>query len=112
MQASKGQSSQPAAPMRRSRLRGPGLYTLGPAAGLDGDRTVFDSQPYVSRVRGTLAQYFVDHTFDYDAIFLAWTQNQDWWTARFRPTCMAVASSRLREADGVLAHIWRSTQSL
>jgi len=55
------------------------LYALGPVAGLDGEITVFDSRPYVSRVRGAAGEYVVDSTFEHDAIFLAWTQLHDWF---------------------------------
>src|SRR3954462_289703 len=54
------------------------LYALGPVAGLDGEITIFDSQPYVSQVRGDTDAYVVDRTFDHGAIFLAWAQMHEW----------------------------------
>lgn len=56
----------------------PNLYALGPVSGLDGEITIFDSQPYVSQVRGGGDAYVIDRTFDHGAIFLAWTQTHEW----------------------------------
>lgn len=56
----------------------PNLYALGPIAGLDGEITIFNSQPYVSKVRGGGEAYVVDRTFDHEAIFLVWTQMREW----------------------------------
>lgn len=54
------------------------LYALGPVAALDGEITIFDSEVYVSRVRGADGAFEVDRTLAHDAIFLAWTQVRTW----------------------------------
>jgi len=54
----------------------PDLYAVGPAEGLDGEITVFDSEAYVSRVRG--AGFVVDSSFDHRAIFLVWARIGEW----------------------------------
>src|SRR5262245_61357402 len=56
----------------------PDLYALGPCAGLDGEITVLDSRPYVSKLRGESDRYVVDRTFNHDAIFLVWAQMRTW----------------------------------
>lgn len=58
------------------------LYALGPVAGLDGEITIFNSQAYVSRVRGAEDAFVVDRTFNHAAIFLAWTQVSEWQDVR------------------------------
>jgi len=60
----------------RSLQRGENLYAVGPVKGLDGEITVFNSRPYITKVRG--ASYTLDHSWDYDAIFLVWTHQQKW----------------------------------
>jgi acetolactate decarboxylase len=52
------------------------MYAVGPAAGLDGEITLRDSKPYVSKVRGN--DYSVDNTLNHDALFLVWAQVPDW----------------------------------
>ena len=56
----------------------PALYALGPVAGLDGEITIVNSQPYISQVRDGGDAYSVDRTFEHDAIFLVWAQVQAW----------------------------------
>src|SRR5262249_59425763 len=56
----------------------PSLYALGPVAGLDGEITIVNSQPYISQVRGGGDAYSVDHTFAHGAIFLVWAQVRAW----------------------------------
>jgi acetolactate decarboxylase len=53
-----------------------GIYAVGAMEGLDGEITIFDSQPYVSKMRG--AGYVVDHTYAHGAIFLVWTERAAW----------------------------------
>jgi acetolactate decarboxylase len=52
------------------------LFAIGPVEGLDGEITIFNSRPYISKVRGN--DYDVDHTLDHGAIFLVWAQNSNW----------------------------------
>lgn len=54
------------------------LYALGPVAGLDGEITVFDSRAHVSQIRGSEDAFIVDRTFEHAAIFLVWTQVNQW----------------------------------
>ncbi len=54
----------------------PGLYAVGPIEGLDGEITIFDSKPYITKVRGS--DYTVDHTFRHGAFFLVWTEQTKW----------------------------------
>jgi hypothetical protein len=56
----------------------PNLYALGPVEGLDGEVTIFNSQPHVSKLRGGGDAYVVDRTFNHGAIFLVWAQMRDW----------------------------------
>lgn len=53
-----------------------GLYAVGPIDGLDGEITIFDSKPYITKVRG--ADYSVDQTFKHGAFFLVWTEQTNW----------------------------------
>jgi acetolactate decarboxylase len=53
-----------------------GLYAIGPVEGLDGEITIFDSKPYISKVRGS--DYLVDTTLKHGAIFLVWTEQSAW----------------------------------
>ncbi|MGC2061808.1 MAG: hypothetical protein WA610_02440 [Thermodesulfovibrionales bacterium] len=53
-----------------------GLYAMGPIDGLDGEITVFDSKPYITKVRG--ADYILDKTFRHGAFFLVWTEQSKW----------------------------------
>jgi acetolactate decarboxylase len=52
------------------------LYAIGPVEGLDGEITVFNSKPYVSKIRGE--DYEVAHSFDCGAFFLSWTTQKEW----------------------------------
>jgi acetolactate decarboxylase len=53
-----------------------GLFAIGPVEGLDGEITIFDSKPYITKVRG--ADYQVDQTLKHGAIFLVWTEQTKW----------------------------------
>ena len=53
-----------------------GLYAMGPIDGLDGEITIFDSKPYITKVRGN--DYTLDKTFKHGAFFLVWTENKNW----------------------------------
>jgi len=52
------------------------LFAMGPVAGLDGEITIFNSQPYISQVRGN--DFEVHQSFDYGAIFLVWSAQAEW----------------------------------
>ena len=56
----------------------PHLYAIGPVEGLDGEITIFNSEPHVSKVRAGGDAYIVDRTFDHGAIFLVWAQVREW----------------------------------
>jgi len=53
-----------------------GLYAMGPIDGLDGEITIFDSKPYITKVRGN--DYTLDKTYKHGAFFLVWTEQKDW----------------------------------
>ncbi len=53
-----------------------GLYAMGPIDGLDGEITIFDSRPYITKVRGD--GYVMDNTFKHGAFFLVWTEQSKW----------------------------------
>jgi acetolactate decarboxylase len=53
-----------------------GLYAMGPIDGLDGEITIFDSKPSITKVRGK--DYVMDNTFKHGAFFLVWTENSNW----------------------------------
>jgi acetolactate decarboxylase len=53
-----------------------GLYAMGPIDGLDGEITVFDSKPYITKVRGT--EYVAENTWKHGAFFLVWTEQSNW----------------------------------
>jgi len=53
-----------------------GLYAMGPIDGLDGEITIFDSKPYITRVRGS--DYVADNTWKHGAFFLVWTEQIQW----------------------------------
>jgi len=53
-----------------------GLYAMGPIDGLDGEITIFDSKPYITKVRGN--EYTQDTTFKHGAFFLVWTEQTAW----------------------------------
>lgn len=53
-----------------------GLFAVGPVDGLDGEITIFDSKPYITKVRGN--DFTVDHSYKYGAFFLVWTEQTKW----------------------------------
>jgi acetolactate decarboxylase len=53
-----------------------GLYAMGPIDGLDGEITIFDSKPYITKVRGN--DYTLDKTFKHGAFFLVWSEQTNW----------------------------------
>lgn len=53
-----------------------GLYAVGPIEGLDGEITIFDSKPYITKVRGE--GYTLDNSFKYNAFFLVWSEQTRW----------------------------------
>ena len=53
-----------------------GLYAMGPIDGLDGEITIFDSKPYITKVRGS--DYVADNTWKHGAFFLVWTEQTQW----------------------------------
>ncbi|TAN39466.1 MAG: hypothetical protein EPN25_11385 [Nitrospirae bacterium] len=53
-----------------------GLYAMGPIEGLDGEITIFDSKPYITKVRGS--DYILDTTYKHGAFFLVWTEQSNW----------------------------------
>ena len=53
-----------------------GLYAMGPIDGLDGEITVFDSKPYITKVRGS--GYIAENTWKHGAFFLVWTEQAQW----------------------------------
>jgi acetolactate decarboxylase len=61
-----------------------GLFAIGPVEGLDGEITIFDSKPYITKVRGS--DYLVDRTLKHGAIFLVWTEQSKWQDIPVPPT--------------------------
>lgn len=53
-----------------------GSFGVGAVAGLDGEITVFDGKPYVTKVRGD--GYTLDNSQDHAAVFAVWTKNTQW----------------------------------
>jgi acetolactate decarboxylase len=53
-----------------------GLYAMGPIDGLDGEITIFDSKPYITKVRGS--DYVAENTWKHGAFFLVWTEQAQW----------------------------------
>jgi len=53
-----------------------GLYAMGPIDGLDGEITIYDSKPYITKVRGK--DFVMDNTFKHGAFFLVWTEQMKW----------------------------------
>gem|GEM_PF-801581 len=53
-----------------------GLYAMGPIDGLDGEITIFDSKPYITKVRDS--DYIHEDTFKHGAFFLVWTEQTKW----------------------------------
>ena len=64
--------------------KSPALHALGPCEHLDGEITVLDGEPHVSRVRGD--GYVVEHGFDHGAIFLVWTRHSKWQDVALPPS--------------------------
>ncbi len=52
------------------------LYAVGPIDGLDGEITIFDSKPYISKVHGS--DFVMDDTLKHGAFFLVWTEQANW----------------------------------
>jgi len=52
------------------------LYAVGPVAGLRGEITVVDGQPYVSRVED--GRIVVDRSLHHEAAFMVWAQVARW----------------------------------
>lgn len=52
------------------------LYAIGPVRDLDGEITIFNSQPSITKVKG--GEFAVEHGWNNDAIFLVWTQQRAW----------------------------------
>ncbi|HEX9137185.1 MAG TPA: hypothetical protein VF905_09620 [Nitrospirota bacterium] len=52
------------------------LYAMGPIDGLDGEITIFDSKPYITKVRGK--DFVMDNTLKHGAFFLVWTEQAKW----------------------------------
>jgi acetolactate decarboxylase len=53
-----------------------GLYAMGPIDGLDGEITIYDSKPYITKVRDK--DFVVDNTFKHGAFFLVWSEQMKW----------------------------------
>jgi acetolactate decarboxylase len=53
-----------------------GAFGVGAVAGLDGEITVYEGKPFVTKVRGS--SFTMDHGHDHAAIFAVWTQNTQW----------------------------------
>ena len=53
-----------------------GLYAMGPIDGFDGEITIFDSKPYITKVRGK--DYTMDNTLKHGAFFLVWSEQSKW----------------------------------
>ncbi len=53
-----------------------GLYAVGPIDGLDGEITIFDSKPFITKLRGE--DIVMDNTFKHGAFFLVWTEQSRW----------------------------------
>lgn len=51
-------------------------FGVGAVAGLDGEITVFEGKPYVTKVRGK--EFTMDHGHDHAAVFSVWTKNTQW----------------------------------
>lgn len=52
------------------------IFGVGAVAGLDGEITVFQGKPYVTKVRGD--SYIMDHGTDHAATFAVWTRQTAW----------------------------------
>ncbi len=60
------------------------LYAMGPIDGLDGEITIFDSKPYITKVRG--ADYLAENTWKHGAFFLVWSEQAQWTDVQIPPT--------------------------
>jgi acetolactate decarboxylase len=54
----------------------PDFFGVGAVAGLDGEITVFEGKPYVTKVRGN--SYTMDHSQEHTATFAVWTRQTAW----------------------------------
>jgi acetolactate decarboxylase len=54
----------------------PGLYGVGPVEGLDGEITILDGKPYVSKVRQN--GKVVEQSHNHGAFFFVWTEQAQW----------------------------------
>ncbi len=61
-----------------------GLYAMGPIDGLDGEITIFDSKPFITKVRGS--DYVAESTWKHGAFFLVWTEQTKWMDVPVPPT--------------------------
>lgn len=61
-----------------------GLYAMGPIDGLDGEITIFDSKPFITKVRGS--DYLAESTWKHGAFFLVWTEQTKWMDVPVPPT--------------------------
>jgi alpha-acetolactate decarboxylase len=52
------------------------LYAMGPIDGLDGEITIYDSKPYITKVRGN--GLVMDNTWKHGAFFLVWSEQSKW----------------------------------
>jgi acetolactate decarboxylase len=53
-----------------------GAYGVGAYDGLDGEITIYEGKPYVTKVRGST--FTMEHSQDGAAIFAVWTRNTQW----------------------------------
>lgn len=53
-----------------------GAYGVGAYEGLDGEITIYEGKPYVTKVRGN--GFMMDNSTNGAAIFAAWTKNMQW----------------------------------
>ena len=51
-------------------------FGVGPVVGLDGEITVYQGKPYVTKVRGD--SFTLDHGMNHGAVFAVWTQQSKW----------------------------------
>lgn len=52
------------------------LFAVGAVEGLDGEITIFDSKPCITKVRGS--DFTVDNSLNHNAAFLVWTYQSSW----------------------------------
>ncbi len=71
-------------------LRGqPHLYAIGPVEGLNGEITIFDSEPVIGLVRD--GKPVVEHSFDVRAPLLVWAQVEKWREVAIPSTVQSLA---------------------